>query len=113
MVNWEEAMAKTHRHQLFLCASFRLGKYGSHLGCVGCSSPLYKVGVLVVHSTCTLSIVWHDTCVLALTYWHGVRKGVHSVCSILYCLSCSRQVCVYVHPWLGIQHIAHLHESHP
>ena len=38
VVNREEAEAK--KQQLFWYASFSLGKYGSHPGCVGCG----KVG---------------------------------------------------------------------
>ena len=40
VVNLEEAVAKTQRQQLFFCASFRVGKYGSYSGCVGCGPSL-------------------------------------------------------------------------
>ena len=46
---------------------------------VWAAAPLYKVGRLVVHSTCTWNIVWHEACVLALFHRHGARKGAHSV----------------------------------
>ena len=41
VVDREEAVAK--RQQLFWYASFCLGKYGSHPGCLA-AAPLYKVG---------------------------------------------------------------------
>ena len=58
----------------------------------------------MVHSTCTLSIVWHEACVLALSYWHGARKGVHSVYYIM--LSVMLQAGVRVCPSIA-GHIAY------
>ena len=56
------------RQQLFLCASFRLGKYGTRM------CGLRPLSIRWGGDGGTLSIVWLEACVLALFYWHGARR---------------------------------------
>ena len=77
MVNQEEAVAK--RQQLVWYASFSFRQVWVSPRMCGLRPLSIRWEGLVVHSTCTLNIVWHEAGVVALFYRHGARKGVHSV----------------------------------